>query len=399
MKSPDAKPRGDSLTPLRVLHLITDLTRGGAERFLLDLAHAVKDRSDVEFLICPLSDDDRWGKLTEDLAIEQIHYSPFSFRGPNDYSTYKKILDEFKPHVIHTHRFLAEFLSAQFVNPEIAYVCHGHDNMIQLANAKTDTWFNKTTLTNFFEKQYLVRNKYKKARTWFIANSSHTYEYYRSVLPSQMKEDVHLIQYGFDFQRFRTKNEPAIDPQKPLQLVNVGSFQDKKNQIFIVDIALELQKDGVEFEIHLLGDGQNRSKVQKAVEDAGLTKNILLHGNVDCVEEWLWKSDIYLHTAWYEPFGLVLLEAMAAGLPCVVLNGKGNRDVIVEGKNGYFIEKEDAKEFSEKLQILAKTEESYKQMSKFGIGFAEGFDMRKTAENFIGFYRDCSSLAQKKTRT
>ena len=48
---------------------------------------------------------------------------------------------------------------------------------------------------------------------------------------------------------------------------------------------------------------------------------ITLHGNVDFVEKYLWDSDIYVHPALYEPFGLVLLEAMAAGLPVVSLDG------------------------------------------------------------------------------
>ena len=45
-----------------------------------------------------------------------------------------------------------------------------------------------------------------------------------------------------------------------------------------------------------------------------------------------------MHSASYEPFGLVLLEAMAAGIPCVSIDGGGNRDIIINGENGFIIE-------------------------------------------------------------
>ncbi len=374
---------------LRILFLITDLAKGGAERFLIDLCNALLDRSDVALRVGSLLPGNEYEAFTRRIPIVQLNYRPFSFRGGNANAAYRELLEDFKPDVVHTHRFLAEFLSAQHVSENITYVCHAHDNMVQFANFGPGTLLDRSALTNWLEKRYLIRRKYRRVRTSFVANSTHTLQYFRSVLPRFMRDDVHLVRYGFDYGRFSARSRRIRRPGERLRLVNVGSFQDKKNQIFIVAIARELRKSGIDFEIDLLGDGANRARVQAEVDRHGLGERIRLHGNVDHVEEWLWRSDLYLHTAWYEPFGLVLLEAMAAGLPCIVLDGKGDRDVIEQGRNGYLIEEQDPALFAARIQELASSPQRYEVMSAYAREYAKAFDMKQAADRFVAFYHEC----------
>ncbi len=374
---------------LRILFLITDLGKGGAERFLTDLCNALRPRSDVEFVIGALLDDNQYREETAGLPIVQLRYTAFSLARRQEYPEYRQLLEDFQPHIVHTHRFLAEFLSAWHVSDEITYICHGHDNMVQFAPFGFGTCLDRAAFTNWMEKRYLIRTKYRRVRTSFVANSHHTLDYYRTVLPGFMRDDVHLIRYGFDYARFRAPEPRSPAAGEPLRLVNVGSFQDKKNQIFIVRIAEELREAGVDFQIHLLGDGANRARVQEAVHRCGLLDHVILHGNVDRVEEWLWRSHIYLHTAWYEPFGLVLLEAMAAGLPCVALDGKGNRDLIEEGRNGHLIEEQDPSLFAARIRALAASPERYLAMSEYAREYARAYDIHRAADALLAFYREC----------
>src|SRR5437899_1377060 len=126
--APEARRSG-----LRILFLITDLGKGGAERFLIDLCTALQNRPDVEFVVGSLFENNEYTELTERLPIVQLHYVPFSLTIARDYATYRSLLQEFNPHIIHTHRYLAEFLSAQHVSKDVTYVCHGHDSMVQFA--------------------------------------------------------------------------------------------------------------------------------------------------------------------------------------------------------------------------------------------------------------------------
>ncbi len=373
--------------PVRILFLITDLGKGGAERFLVDLCRALRDRPGVEFVIGTLFDDNQYRDLTADLRTTHLHYTPFSFGGLHEYPEYARLLREFRPHVVHTHRYLAEFLSAHHVSPEIAYVCHGHDNMVQFARLAPAGLLHREALTNWLEKAYLIRRKYRRVRTAFIANSAHTLRYYQTVLPRFMRDDVHLLQYGFDYARFRASEIRVPRPGETLRIVNVGSFQEKKNQILIVRIAEELRGSGVDFQVDLLGDGLLRPRVESAVKERGLESHVHFRGNVDRVEEWLWRSHVYLHTAWYEPFGLVLLEAMAAGLPCVVLDGKGNRDVIQTGRNGFLMTEQDPRLFAARIEELAASPAAFEAIATYARDFAAAFDIGPVADRFLAFYR------------
>jgi len=373
--------------PLRVLFLITDLGKGGAERFLLDLGHAFQKRGDVEFLIGALYDNNGYAELSQGIPVVQLDYQTFSLTRKNDYSRWARLLDDFKPDVVHTHRFLAEFLSGQHVRRDIAYVCHGHDNMSQFALAGPGTFFDRSRLMQWIEKRYLFRQKYRRVRTAFIANSAHTVAFYRKVLPRSMKKDVHLIHYGFDYDRFRASRKRELTCASPVRLVNVGSFVDKKNQKLILRIGEALARRGASFRIDLLGDGPNRAGLEAEVGRMGLVEQIRFHGNVDRVEDWLGQADIYLHTARYEPFGLVILEAMAAGLPSVIRDGLGDRELIVEGQNGHLLETENADAYADCIQALARDPQAYVRMSAFAIEFAARFDIGRAADRLVDFYR------------
>lgn len=377
---------------LRVLYLIPDLGKGGAERFLVDLCTELKVRGDVDFMIGTLYDKDQYSDYTSDFQRVNLHFTNFSFRAKNENPAYKALLGSFRPHIVHTHLYLAEFLSAYYVDPAIQYVCHGHDNMPQLDNFSLKNVTNKTKLLNFLEKRYLTKHKYSKAATHYIANSRHTENYYHKVLPAVLKPNIRLIQYGFNFPRFDAGIPKSLTPGQKVRLVNVGSFQEKKNQQFLVDIALELRKRNTDFEIHMIGNGAAFKRVKNAVVANSLEEQVFMHGIIDNVQDWYKSSDIYLHTAWYEPFGLVFLEAMAAGLPVVTLDGQGNRDLIEHGKNGFIHARQDAVLFADTIQQLIEDPELYYQVSVAGRAYASRFDASEKIGELVDFYKSIVTI-------
>jgi glycosyltransferase involved in cell wall biosynthesis len=80
---------------------------------------------------------------------------------------------------------------------------------------------------------------------------------------------------------------------------------------------------------------------------------------------------------------------MAAGLPCVVLDGNGNRDLIEQGQNGYMIDEQDPSEFAVRIQALSISPEAYQTMSAYARGYARGFDIGRVADRFVAFYHQC----------
>jgi glycosyltransferase involved in cell wall biosynthesis len=305
-----------------------------------------------------------------------------SKRNAVDVEDLQRIIDEYKPDVIHSHLFAAEIVSRSCYYPAAKWFSHGHDNMVQFANFSFSTLSGKNLLTNYYEKRYLFNRYRKNGGNNFIAISRHAADYLLQTAPQY---PTTLILNAIDYKRFAAK-PTQVDRKKKLTLINTGSFVDKKNQAFLVDIACGLDKRGVDFEVHLLGDGKNRIAIEKKIAAAGIQSKVLLHGNVDKVEEYLWQSDIYVHTATYEPLGLVLIEAMAAGLPVVTLDGKGNRDLIEEGKNGYMIDEQNAEWFADTIMKLYNDAERYVSMSEYARSYAAGFDIGQYIDKLIALY-------------
>lgn len=370
---------------LRVLFIITDLGKGGAERYLVDLCHALLIRDDITFKIGVLYDNNQYTEETLNFDIIPLHYSTFSFFKKNKNQSYIDLIQTFKPHVIHTHRFLAEFLSATYVNPAIKYICHGHDNMEQFNNFSFNFIFSKKLLIQWVEKQYIFFKKYRKVKPFFIANSKHTYNYYHLVLTMPLRKNLQLIYYGFNYQKFKKEIKEVLNT--PIRLINVGSFQKKKNQRFLVDVALELKKRNLPFKLCLIGAGEYYNEVQELAKAYQLNDSIEMPGIKHQMDRIYPEYDIYVHSATYEPFGLVFLEAMASGLPVITLDGKGNKDIIEQEKNGFLITEANPVLFADKIEYLIKNPNVYAQMSEYCIQFASKYDMKNHVEQIIQLYK------------
>ncbi len=96
--------------------------------------------------------------------------------------------------------------------------------------------------------------------------------------------------------------------------------------------AISLLPDDVTLNIY--GEGGERSQIESMVDALNLTQRVKLHGAVQGPVEVLAGMDLLVLPSDAEGFGLVLIEAMAAGVPVIGTNVPGIRDVIVDGKNG-----------------------------------------------------------------
>ena len=118
-----------------------------------------------------------------------------------------------------------------------------------------------------------------------------------------------------------------------------------------------------------------------------LINQVHLLGNVHDVPSYLRQATFFIHTALYEPFGLVLLEAMATGLPVISLDGKGNRDIILNGKNGYLLQENEPAMFVSKIIDLMNDGEKYQLISEYARSFAENYDIKKYVEKLVEYYK------------
>ena len=372
---------------LRIMQVIPSLLKGGAERLVLDICRQLHNRADVEYLLVTFRDDTAYEFLHQDLHHQIVHAEvmpSITSKGISNIHEFIHVIEKFKPDVIHSHLFEAEMVSREKVFPNVLYVTHLHDNMPQFRNIKPGM-LNKKMITNYYEKRRILK-KYKQCRNHFIAISHDTYDYFKECLPTELHQ-ISLMANAIDNSRFsKLENRPITE--KRLELVSTGSLYPKKNQAFLTDVVEMLVKSGIDTHLTLLGEGPERKKIEEKIKQQNLQAHITLKGNVDHVEDYLEDASIYVHAAWYEPYGLALLEAMAAGLPCIALDGKGNRDVMIEGENGYLIPQADLALFADKIKLLLDQEGLYDKISNAARAFAWSKDISKYTEQLLELYKE-----------
>ena len=375
---------------IRILHIIPSLCKGGAERLVLDIIKQLNKQYNTNPRLVIFRDEIEYdiSEIKELISIvpTSVHLS-ITKKWIINVTELQNFIIEFKPDIIHTHLFEAELVSRFCNYPKARWFSHVHDNMVQLKNWP---WLSisKSSITNWYEKQILFNQYKKNGGTHFIAISKHTETYIKSV---QSRYPVTLLHNAIDVKRFQKpadfQKSTSILSLKPqtltLKLINIGSFVPKKNQTFLLDIVLELNKNGIQTLCFFLGDGSLKNEVENRAVELGISNQCHFLGNVENVEKYLWQSDVYVHTATYEPLGLVLLEAMAAGLPVVTLDGGGNRDLMINGKNGYLIEKQDSKEFANRILQVYQN----KEMSDFNVKYAMQFDMESYCDKLLEIYQ------------
>lgn len=369
---------------MHILHIIPRLRKGGAERLCLDICNQLQKCEDVQVRLITFSDDNAYPTLTQHIDWQVIPATvqlSVTHKNVLNVAALQKAIEDFAPDVIHTHLFEAEIVSRSCYYPKAKWFSHCHDNMKQFRNFSIRTLFKKELLTNYYEKRYLLSRYKANSGTTFVAISHDTESYFRN----SQSYPVELLPNAIDYEKFY--REDSRNAHTKLKLINVGSFTVNKNQKFLVEVAKVLRNRNVDFEMDLLGAGECYNDVSLAVSRNNMTSQILMHGSVDAVEEYLHKSDVYIHSSFSEALGLTLIEAMAAGLPVVTLDGRGNRDLIAQGKNGYMVYEQDAEQFADRILEIWNDKQKYCEMSVFAQEFAKQYDIKPYVDRLLELYK------------
>lgn len=132
-------------------------------------------------------------------------------------------------------------------------------------------------------------------------------------------------------------------PSATLRLVAVNRYDFQKNAELLVDIAESLRSLLEDrFRLKVLGTGENMPLVRDLITARGMESVIELSGSNENPRAVFREADIFLSTSRWEGMPLAVLEAMSEGLPVVVTDVVGNRDVVDHGRTGLLYPSEDA---------------------------------------------------------
>src|SRR5690606_34716157 len=153
------------------IHIIPDLTKGGAERLAITICNALALQDNIDVRLITFTSKNEYGNLiSNDIwTVIPASYVPSLSKKPQLHITeLQTYINDFAPHVIHTHLWKAEMVSRQIQYPNAQWFSHVHDNMPQLKKPKLP--FTKKSITNWYERSLMIP-KYAETNTKFIAIS------------------------------------------------------------------------------------------------------------------------------------------------------------------------------------------------------------------------------------
>lgn len=374
---------------MRILYIIPKLRRAGAERLVLDICNELVEKKMAEVLLLVMYPKNEYPELSENIKIVYCSsrvYPSLSRKSKANLEEFNKIVRDFKPDIIHSHLFEAEMLSRWKIFPHIKYITHAHDNMHQLKKPSWRDYFIKKRITEIYER-YLLLKRYRICNNNFIVISNNMKEYFSNNVKVS-KNKIILQPNAINFKKFNNgltfKSFDNI--KKEIILVTVGRLVKRKNHAFLVDVVKYLDNKKENVKLFIIGSGEEKNNLREKAIKEKISEKIVFIGETDNVVDYYHKADIYVHAATYEPFGLVLLEANATGLPIVCLNGQGNQDIVINNMNGFILSLPNIQLFAEKILQLFNNNKLYTEISKNSVAFAKKYDLNAYIKNLYIYY-------------
>ncbi|MCD1124788.1 glycosyltransferase family 4 protein [Jinshanibacter sp. LJY008] len=192
------------------------------------------------------------------------------------------------------------------------------------------------------------------------------------------KQDYNLyMSKGFPavyIPHFRSDMVFSLNNKKEKIVLNVGRFTADKQQLVLLYcwnqlVIRGLLPDG--WTLIIIGEGELENELLKFIKDNQLNSVTLLR-TLTRIESIYSKVSIFALTSRFEGFGMVLLEAISFGVPCVSFDcPSGPRDIIEDGYNGFLAELNNVEEYIDKLSILLKESDLREEMGRNALIKAE----------------------------
>ncbi len=208
------------------------------------------------------------------------------------------------------------------------------------------------------------------------------------------------IRYGLDelpaAASVPAPGDAGIPSDAPLA-VAVGRLIEQKDHVTLLRAFALVHARQPRARLAILGAGPLERSTRALVDELGLGAVVVLPGRTE-IGDWLRRADVFVHTSRWEGFGIVLLEAMLAGLPVVATRVSAVPEVVVHQETGALVEPGDAEGVARELGALLADPERALRLGEAGRARARSeFSVARMAERTIDVYDD--ALAARATRT
>ena len=298
---------------IRVLVVTGSLNIGGMEAVAMNIArYSNHEKFQFDFLVYGDAEH-AYEKEAISLGCRVIH-CPFPHKNPlATVGNIRRIIRDNGPYdIVHSHLLFNSGLAMKAAYKERVPVRITHSHTNRLAP-------NPSRGRRLYES--LMRRYIKAyATTWYACSEKAG----RYLFGEAFSNQGHVLRNGIYLPKYQVSKDTVSKYKTDLRLDGrkvigqVGSLVPVKNHTFSLRLFSELRKNRSDLKFLIIGGGELEDDIRSQIRDMGLESDVLMLGKRSDVPELLNTIDLFLMPSLYEGVSVALMEAQAAGLPCVV---------------------------------------------------------------------------------
>lgn len=351
---------------MNILHVITSLRTGGAEKLMVDLLPRLRDLgNDVELLLF----DGTRTPFYEELENTGIKIHTLSL-GVNVYNPLnifrlRKYLKKYD--IVHTHN-----TACQYFVPLAKIITRSKCKLITTEHNTTNR---RRSIIGFKLIDKFIYRRYNH----IISISQKATENLKNYIGQNFS--ITTIENGVDISIYNILPKPKISYKHEIIISMIAGFRKQKDQDTLIK-AISLLPDN--YNLWLIGDGERREILENLVNTLGLTNRVKFWGIRSDIPKLLAKSHIVVLSSHWEGLSLSSIEGMASGRPFIASDVDGLREIVNE--NGILFPQGDEKTLASAIRSLCENHELYKQIAIACQAKAKQYDINIMAKKYNNIY-------------
>lgn len=318
------------------------------------------------------------------IILHQIDFSrsPFNISNFRAYRQLKLLMKQEKFDLLHCHTpmggVLARLAGKKAKIPYVMYTAHG---------------FHFFKGASFFNWVCYYQVEKKLARYTDVLITINNEDYDRAKKFKLKKNGIVELIPGIGIDS--TKELPEVNGMIKKQLgigtdkiiiTSVGELSKRKNHKIVIRAISKLVRVNPNIVYLISGEGYLHKYLERIIKNLKLNDNVMLLGYRNDVKDILRITDCFIFPSLQEGLPVALLEAMQTGLPVVCSNIRGNKDLIIEGKGGYLVNKKSVKDYRNKIELVLQDEKTRKCMGECNKERVKMFDQHIVIEKMTKLY-------------
>jgi len=359
------------MAKIKVLNVIDSLYAGGAESLLKNFVIEAKKYKDFEIDVCTLYSRN---VFTDELKAQGLKVYDLGLSFKYNFLRVFRLIKIIKTNdydVVHVHLFPADVFVATaslFLRNKLKFIFSEHNVYNRRRSSKIFRLIDKFTYSRY-DKVICVSEMVKDSLVKW--------------LPEVSRKTV-VIKNAVPVGELVEKNSMIYD------ILFVGRLEKAKGvDILFKSICLFKNDRKKELKVAIVGDGSLRDSLKSLSKDLGVEENVEFLGIRKDIKGLMQLSKIFVLPSRWEGLPMVILEAMALGMPVIATKVGGIPEVIEDGTDGILVEPENPEELAKAIEKLLGNEEFRKTISlNTYLKIKEEYSIEKYTEKLLHCYRE-----------